>query len=115
MFVWDFDEQALATRAEELTGGTAFPLQMMEYAGTVAYAQEVAFHFAATYERRFDESFGEGTWQALSPEERGRVLAATAHEHFVADLDLTSDDFGIRLWDEPTPETARGELKRIAG
>lgn len=114
MYTWDFDEQVLATRAEELTGGTAFPLQMMEYAGTVAYAQEVAFHFAATYERRFDESFGEGAWQALSPEERGRVLAATAHEHFVADLDLTSDDFGIRLWDEPTPDTAAGELNRNA-
>ena len=80
----------------------------------MAYAQEVAFHFAATYERRFDESFGEGTWEALSPEERGRVLAATAHEHFVADLDLTSDDFGIRLWDEPTPDTAAGELNRNA-
>ena len=114
MFVWNFDEQALATRAEELTGGTAFPLQMMEYAGTVAYAQEVAFHFAATYERRFDESFGEGAWHALSPEERGRVLAATAHEHFVSYLDLTSDDFGIRLWDEPTPDTAAGELNRNA-
>lgn len=87
---------------------------MMEYAGTVAYAQEVAFHFAATYERRFDESFGEGAWQALSPEERGRVLAATAHEHFVADLHLTSDDFGIHLWDEPTPDTAAGELNRNA-
>lgn len=114
MFVWNFEEQALATRAEELTGGTAFPLQMMEYAGTVAYAQEVAFHFAATYERRFDESFGEGAWQALSPEERGRVLAAAAHEHFLADLDLTSVDFGIRLWDEPTPDTAAGELNRNA-
>lgn len=115
MYSWDFDEQALATKAEELTGGTAFPFQMMEYAGTVAYAQEVAFYFAATYEQRFGESFGEGAWRALSPEERGRVLAATAHEHFVADLDLTSDDFEIRLWDEPTHETARGELKRIAG
>lgn len=114
MFVWNFDEQALATRAEELTGGTAFPLQMMEYAGTVAFAQEAAFHFAATYERRFDESFGEGAWQALSPEERGRVLAATAHEHFLADLDLLGDDFDVRMWDEPTPETARKELSRGA-
>ena len=114
MYSWDFDEQALATRAEELTGGTAFPPQMMEYAGTVAYAQEVAFHFAATYERRFDESFGEGAWQALSPEERGRVLAATAHEHFLADLDLLGDDFDVRMWDEPTPETARKELSRGA-
>lgn len=78
MYSWDFDEQALATMAEELVGGTSFPLQMMEYAGTVAYAQEVAFHLAATYEQRFDESFGEGAWRALSPEERGRVLAATA-------------------------------------
>lgn len=105
MFVWNFDEQALATRAEELTGGTAFPLQMMEYAGTVAYAQEVAFHFAATYERRFDESFGEGAWQALSPEERGRVLA---------DLDLVGDRFENRIWDESTPDTAAGELNRNA-
>lgn len=37
MYSWDFDEQALATRAEELSGGTAFPYQMMEYAGTVAW------------------------------------------------------------------------------
>lgn len=110
MYSWDFDEQALVTRAEELTGGTAFPLQMMEYAGTVAYAQEVAFHLAATYERRFDESFGEGAWQALSPEERGRVLAATAHEHFLADLDLLGDDFDVRIWDDSTPATAAGEL-----
>lgn len=114
MYSWDFDEQALATRAEELTGGTAFPLQMMEYAGTVAYAQEVAFHFAATYEWRFDESFGEDAWQALSPEERGRVLAATAHEHFLADLDLVGDRFENRIWDEPTPDTAAGELNRNA-
>ena len=110
MYSWDFDEQALATRAEELVGGTSFPLQMMEYAGTVAYAQEVAFHLARTYEYHFDESFGEGAWQALSPEERGRVLAATAHEHFIADLELQDDDFWIRIWDEPTPETARKEL-----
>lgn len=114
MYSWDFDEQALATRAEELSGGTAFPYQMMEYAGTVAYAQEVAFHLAATYEWHFDESFGEGAWQALSPEERGRVLAATAHEHFIADLELPYDDFDARMWDEPTPETARDELSRGA-
>ena len=115
MYSWDFDEQALATRAEELSGGTAFPSQMLEYAGTVAYAQEVAFHLAATYESHFDESFGEGAWQALSPEERGRVLATTAHEHFIADMDLTGDDFDVRMWDEPTPETARGELNRVSG
>ena len=60
MLVLDFDEKALATRAEELTGGTTFPFQMMEYAGTVAYAQEVAFHFAATYERRFRPRSVEG-------------------------------------------------------
>lgn len=114
MYSWDFDEQALATMAEELVGGTSFPLQMMEYAGTVAYAQEVAFHLAATYEQRFDESFGEGAWRALSPEERGRVLAATAHEHFIADLGLLGDDFGVRMWDEPAPETARKELSRGA-
>ncbi len=110
MLVWDFDEKALTTRAEELSGGTEFPFQMMEFAGTVSYALTVAYEFAETYEKRFDESFGEGAWRTLSPEARGRVLAATAHEHFVADLDLTSDDFGIRLWDEPTPETARKEL-----
>lgn len=114
MYSWDFDEQALATRAEELSGGTAFPYQMMEYAGTVAYALTVACVFAETYEQRFDESFGEGAWRALSSEERGRVLAATAHEHFIADLDLVSDDFDIRIWDEPTPETARKELSRGA-
>lgn len=114
MYSWDFDEQALATRAEELVGGTSFPLQMMEYAGTVAYAQEVAFHLARTYEYHFDESFGEGAWQALSPEERGRVLAATAHEHFIADLDLMGDDFDVRMWDEPSLETVRKELRRGA-
>ena len=113
MFVWDFDKQALATRAEELTGGTTFPLQMMEYAGTVAYAQEVAFHFAATYERRFDESFGEGAWQALSPEERGRVLAASMTA-FLGDLDLVGDRFENRIWDESTSDTAAGELNRNA-
>lgn len=114
MLVWDFDEQALATRAEELTGGTEFPFQMMEFAGTVSYALTVAYEFAETYEKRFDESFGEGAWQALSPEERGRVLAATAHEHFLADLDLLGDDFDVRMWDEPTPDTAAGELNRNA-
>lgn len=114
MYSWDFDEQALATRAEELSGGTAFPYQMMEYAGTVAYAQDVVLYFAETYEQRFDESFGEGAWRALSPEERGRVLAVTSHEHFIADLDLVSDDFDVRIWDEPTPETARKELSRGA-
>lgn len=115
MYSWDFDEQALATRAEELTGGTEFPFQMMEFAGTVSYALTVAYGFAETYEERFDESFGEGAWRALSPEERARVLAATAFEHFLADMDLTADDFDARMWDEPTPETAGDELKRIAG
>lgn len=110
MLVWDFDEKAMTTRAEELSGGTEFPFQMMEFAGTVSYALTVAYGFAETYEERFDESFGEGAWRALSLEERGRVLAATAHEHFVADLELQDDDFWIRIWDEPTPETARKEL-----
>lgn len=111
MYAWDFDEQALAKRVEELTGGTtAFPYQMREYAGAMAYAQDVVLYFSETYEQRFDESFGEGAWRALSPEERGRVLAATAHQHFIADLDLVSDDFEDRMWDEPTPETARKEL-----
>lgn len=114
MCSWDFDEQALAARAEELIGGTAFPFQMMVYAGTVAYARYVALDFGEEYEQRFDESFGEGAWRALSPKERGRVLAATAHEHFIADMDLTADDFHARMWDEPTPETAGDELKRIA-
>ena len=59
---------------------------------------------------------GEGVraWQALSPEERGRVLAATAHEHFIADLDLMGDDFDVRMWDEPSLETVRKELRRGA-
>ena len=115
MLVWDFDEKAMTTRAEELSGGgTEFPFQMMEFAGTVSYALTVAYGFAETYEERFDESFGEGAWRALSPEERGRALAATAHEHFVADLELQDDDFWIRIWDEPTPETARKELSRGA-
>ena len=114
MYSWDFDEQAITTRAEELSGGTEFPFQMMEFAGTVSYALTVAYGFAETYEERFDESFGEGAWQALSPKERGRVLAATAHEHFIADLDLLGDDFDARMWDEPTSETASAELSRGA-
>lgn len=114
MYSWDFDEQALTARAEELSGGAEFPFQMMDFAETVSYALTVACVFAETYEQRFDESFGEGAWRALSPEERGRVLAATAHEHFIADLDLESDDFDVRIWDEPTPETARKELNRGA-
>lgn len=114
MYSWDFDEQALTARAEELSGGAEFPFQMMDFAGTVSYALTVACVFAETYEQRFDESFGEGAWRALSPEERGRVLAAAAHEHFIADLDLESDDFDVRIWDEPTPETARKELNRGA-
>lgn len=114
MFVWNFDEKALTTRAEELSGGTEFPFQMMEFAGTVSYALTVAYEFAETYEKRFDESFGEGAWEALSPEERGRVLAATAHEHFIADLDLMGDDFDVRMWDEPSLETVRKELRRGA-
>lgn len=114
MLVWDFDEKALTTRAEELSGGTEFPFQMMEFAGTVSYALTVAYGFAETYEKRFDESYGEGAWRTLSPEVRGRVLAATAHEHFIADLELQDDDFWIRIWDEPAPETARKELNRGA-
>lgn len=109
-----FDEQALAARAEELSGGTAFPFQMMEYAGTVAYARYVAFDFGDAYEQRFDESFGEGAWRALTPEERGKVLAATAYQHFIADMDLTGDDFDARMWDEVTPGTAANELSRSA-
>lgn len=110
MLVWDFDEKALTTRAEELSGGTEFPFQMMEFAGTVSYALTVAYEFAETDDYEDDESFGEGAWRTLSPEARGRVLAATVHEHFIADLELQDDDFWIRIWDEPTPETARKEL-----
>lgn len=87
---------------------------MMVYAGTVAYAHYAAFDFGDTYEKRFDEFFGEGAWRALTPEQRGSVLAATAYEHFVADMDLTGDDFDARMWDRFTPDTAADELSRLA-
>lgn len=110
MLIVDWEEtRRIAEALEDEKGEHRGPWRQLHVEGTLCYAHQTASEGnLALYAEYWNELDGMPRWEQLSERQRLVAVLRSARSHFVADLELTSDEFTIRM--DPTTMDDTGKL-----